>query len=97
MQSNQLPFSLEAEQSLLGGMLINSDIIPQVKLLLDIDDLYLERHQALGKILPNVRRPPLFKGGVWKYFAQCIIYPFVYQVKSCQKKAAPRGGYYFHL
>lgn len=47
MQIDALPNSLESEQSLLGGMLINPKIIPYVAEKITLDDLYYEKHQEL--------------------------------------------------
>ena len=54
-----LPWSLEAEQSVIGGMLINPDIIPMVKNLLSIDDFYLEKHQEIYKSIISTKDPDL--------------------------------------
>lgn len=47
MQNNALPNSLESEQSLIGGMLINPKIIPYVAEKIALDDLYYEKHQEI--------------------------------------------------
>lgn len=47
MQIDALPNSLESEQSLLGGMLINPKIIPYVAEKISMDDLYYEKHKEV--------------------------------------------------
>lgn len=43
----QMPYSLEAEQAVLGGILVDSDKMNEIAELLKSDDFYLERHQAI--------------------------------------------------
>lgn len=47
MQIKSLPNSIESEQSLIGGMLINAQIIPYIAEKISIDDLYYEKHQEI--------------------------------------------------
>lgn len=47
MENNTLPHSLESEQALIGGMLINSKIIPYVAEKITLDDLYYKKHQEI--------------------------------------------------
>lgn len=51
MSSPTPPFSLEAEQSVLGAMLIDSDAIVQVADLLRPDDFYRKAHQVIYAVL----------------------------------------------
>ena len=41
-----LPFSREAEQSVLGSMLLDMQCIPDVMSLCKADDFYIDRHRA---------------------------------------------------
>lgn len=51
MESSELirkmPFSLEAEQSVLGSILIDPDCFPEIASMLKSDDFYLESHAAI--------------------------------------------------
>ena len=51
MQDKELTYSLEAEQSVLGGMLCNPDIRPFIKNILDVSDFYIEKHQVIYKAI----------------------------------------------
>lgn len=42
-----MPFSEEAEQSVLGAMMINRDVIPEVIGIVRSDDFYIDRHRRL--------------------------------------------------
>ena len=43
----QMPYSLEAEQAVLGGILVDGDRINEVAEIIQSTDFYLERHQAI--------------------------------------------------
>jgi len=43
------PHNLEAEQSIIGAMLVNSDAIPEVMAILEPDDFYREAHKHLAR------------------------------------------------
>ena len=51
MESSELirkmPFSLEAEQSVLGSILIDPECFPEIASMLKSDDFYLESHAAI--------------------------------------------------
>ena len=46
-----LPYSLESEQSVLGAILTKPDILPHIKLKLDLEDFYFERHREIYKAI----------------------------------------------
>ncbi len=48
---NQLPFSLEAEQTVLGAMLLNPDTLPVVMEYLKADSFYRPQHKELFSII----------------------------------------------
>lgn len=45
--AENLPFSLEAEQGLIGSMMINSNIIAHVSNYIEISDFYLSKHKEI--------------------------------------------------
>ena len=47
----QLPYSLEAEQAVLGCVLTEPDCITQVLILLKSDHFYLPQHKAIFNIM----------------------------------------------
>lgn len=49
--SREQPHSLEAEQTVLGGMLVEPDVIPQVVEILKADAFYQENHRKLFSII----------------------------------------------
>ena len=50
----QLPYSLEAEQAVLGSILTEPDCITQVLILLKSDHFYLPQHKAIFKIMQEI-------------------------------------------
>lgn len=47
-------FNEEAEQAVIGGMLVNSDIIPDVLSVLEDEDFYISRNRTLFAIMKNM-------------------------------------------
>ena len=54
----ELPYSMEAEQTILGAILINSDVLPTVVDLIGAESFYNEQHRQLYNIMLR-----LFTGG----------------------------------
>ena len=50
----QLPYSLEAEQAVLGCVLTEPDCITQVLILLKSEHFYLPQHQAIFNIMQKI-------------------------------------------
>ena len=50
----QLPYSLEAEQAVLGSILTEPDCITQVQILLKSDYFYLPQHKAIFSIMQEI-------------------------------------------
>ena len=50
----QLPYSLEAEQAVLGSILTEPDCITQVLILLKADHFYLPQHKAIFNIMQEI-------------------------------------------
>ena len=47
-------YSLEAEQSVIGGLILKNDALPDVSNVLSLDDFYDKRHQLLFKAIQNL-------------------------------------------
>lgn len=47
-------FSLEAEQAVLGSLLVDPACMPQVQVLLNADDFYLPQHQAIFRAMASI-------------------------------------------
>ena len=47
-------FSLEAEQAVLGSLLVDPACMPQVQVLLSADDFYLPQHQAIFRAMASI-------------------------------------------
>lgn len=54
MDKNIMPYSLEAEQSLLGCMLIDNEILPEILNTLTENDFYVEAHQDIIRAIKHV-------------------------------------------
>ena len=52
----RLPFSLEAEQSVLGAVLINPDVMDTITGLVSADDFMLEEHREIFGVMQNMYR-----------------------------------------
>jgi hypothetical protein len=55
--NNSLPnsnYSLEAEQSVIGGLILKNDALPDVSNVLSLDDFYDKRHQLLFKAIQSL-------------------------------------------
>ena len=50
----QIPFSLEAEQSVLGAILISPELYEEIAGELTVDDFYLERHQQIYEAITDL-------------------------------------------
>ena len=50
----KMPFSLEAEQAVLGSLLIDPGCMPQVLMLVKGEYFYLPQHQAIFGIMVNI-------------------------------------------
>ncbi len=49
--NRELPYSLEAEQTVLGAMLIDSEVLPQVMAHLKSESFYVKKHQELFGVI----------------------------------------------
>lgn len=47
-------FSLEAEQAVLGSLLVDPGCMPQVQVLLSADDFYLPQHKAIFTAMATI-------------------------------------------
>ncbi|HWQ30717.1 MAG TPA: replicative DNA helicase [Negativicutes bacterium] len=54
MNNRQMPYSVEAEQSILGAMLLDGYTIPKVGEILSSDDFYLPQHRTLYKLIQDI-------------------------------------------
>lgn len=56
-KTNKPPYSIEAEQSVIGGLLVNNDTWDEVSLIINEHNFYLSAHklifQTIGKLLSN--------------------------------------------
>ncbi|MCQ2484345.1 MAG: replicative DNA helicase [Clostridia bacterium] len=52
--STEAVFSLEAEQAVLGSLLVDPACMPQVQVLLSADDFYLPQHQAIFTAMATI-------------------------------------------
>ena len=50
----ELPYSLEAEQTVLGAMLIDSEVLPQVMAHLKSESFYVKKHQELFGVITRL-------------------------------------------
>ena len=50
----QIPYSLEAEQAVLGAVLVNGDEFSEVAQILRSDDFYIEQHAAIYAVMQEL-------------------------------------------
>ena len=54
MNSKSLPYSKEAEQSVLGAMLLDKDTISKVSEIISAEDFYRPEHQVIYKLIQDI-------------------------------------------
>ena len=81
----QLPYSLEAEQAVLGSILTEPDCITQVLILLKADHFYLPQHKAIFNITRSVS------------FTFCHLVSFTEEMRRLSSSGCSRHRTHLHV